>query len=109
MEVRRYNKQTDEASLLRMIENEEDWDYAYVAEEKGEILGYSRSLEDWGFCIYVCDLLVRADYRGRHLGKKLMECLHLDYPGLEIYVMSDVDNYYGKLNYKRVGSIFEVK
>lgn len=125
MSIRRYNKHTDESRLMEMIKNEEGWDYAddniateyktaletsitYVAEENGEICGYSRSLDDFGSYIYVCDLLVRPDYRGKGLGRQLMEILCKDFPNQTIFVMSDVDEYYQKLKYSRAGSIFQV-
>jgi len=85
MEIRKYNQQTDEQSLLQMIQDEEGWDYAkknviekykkslelsitYVAVEKGIVCGFVRSLDDFGIDIYVCDLLVRIDSRGKQQG-----------------------------------------
>ena len=125
MEIRLYNKALDEAQLMKMIENEEGWTYweahiseryrralensiTYVAYEKGILCGYSRSLEDFGLYVYVCDLLVRPEYRGKDIGRKLMECIYADYPGQVVYVMSGVDEYYKKLGYQRAGSVFEV-
>ncbi|MFV0265923.1 MAG: GNAT family N-acetyltransferase [Draconibacterium sp.] len=125
MLIRKYNKITDEAKLMQMICDEEGWDYAdesmaekykaalessvtYVACEGDTSCGYSRSLNDCGFYIYVCDLLVKPAFRGKETGKKLMECLYADYPGQTVYVMSDVDGYYQKVEFPRIGSIFEV-
>jgi GNAT superfamily N-acetyltransferase len=62
-----------------------------------------------GFYIYVCDLLVTAKYRGRDIGRKLMEQLTTDYPNQTVFVMSDVDEYYQKLGYPIIGSILEVR
>ena len=110
---------------MQMILEEEGWDYAdagladkykvalersitYVAYKDDVLCGYSRSLEDFGTYIYICDLLVKPDCRGEETGRKLMECIHLDYPKHIVYVMSGVDGYYEKLGYKRVGSIFEL-
>ena len=120
-----YDKKRDEKALMKMIENEEGWDYAnedrsetyknalekcisYVAYEGDILCGYSRSVYDNSFYIYVCDLLVKSPYRGQETGKKLMECIVRDYPELTVYVMSDVDIYYEKLGYKKEGSIFEI-
>jgi GNAT superfamily N-acetyltransferase len=125
MFIRKYIKTTDELQLMKMIDDEDGWDYAsksmaknyaialessitYVASEGDVLCGYSRSLDDCGFYIYVCDLLVRPDYRGKDIGRKLMECLYKDYPNHVVYVMSDVDGYYEKVDFKRVGSIYEV-
>jgi ribosomal protein S18 acetylase RimI-like enzyme len=125
MQIRKYNKLTDESKLMKMIEDEEGWDYAsktlaekykaaletsitYVAFKDDEICGYSRSLDDFGEYIYVCDLLVKPACRGKEIGRKLMECIYKDYPNQVVYVMSGVDGYYEKVDYKRIGSIFEV-
>lgn len=125
MIIRKYNKQLDESSLMKMIEDEDGWDYAnpdwsekykaaleksitYVAIVGDTLCGYSRSLDDCGFYVYVCDLLVKPDFRGQHLGKQLMECIYADYPNHVVYVMSDVDDYYSKVGYNRVGSVYEV-
>lgn len=125
MQIRKYNKLTDEIKLMQMIQEEEGWDYAdeimsekykkalessitYVAYQEDVLYGYSRSLDDCGFYIYVCDLLVKPIFRGKEIGRKLMECLYQDYPDQTVYVMSDVDQYYEKVSYNRIGSIFEV-
>lgn len=125
MIIKRYNKATDESKVMQMISEEEGWDYAnenlaekykvaletsitYVACQDDVLCGYSRSIDDFGEYIYVCDLLVMPAYRGKGIGRKLMECLHQDYSHQEVYVMSGVDEYYAKLGYNRIGSIFEV-
>ncbi len=127
MQIRKYNKQLDEKKLMSLLESEgEDWacywaedvckkyknslenSITYVAYEGESLCGYSRSLDDFGFYIYVCDLLVAPQYRGRNIGRQLMECIYKDYPKHVVYVMSDVDEYYIKQGYKKEGSIFEV-
>lgn len=127
MLIRAYIKNNDEEKLMKMIEAEgEEWEcyssqttsekyrlalsnsITYVAYEENVLCGYSRSIEDCGFYIYVCDLLVMPKYRGRNIGRKLMQCIYSDYPNQIAYVMSDVDEYYKKQGYKREGTIFEV-
>jgi ribosomal protein S18 acetylase RimI-like enzyme len=127
MYVRAYKKADDEEKLMKLIEDQgEEWEsynaadvrakymaalessITYVAYEGDVLCGYSRSLDDCGFYIYVCDLLVAPEYRGNNIGRKLMEYLYEDYPKHVVYVMSDVDMYYEKQGYKRVGSVFEV-
>ena len=127
MRIRAYNKDEDEEKLMKMIEAEgKEWacysdesvsdkyrlaldnSITYVAYEGDRLCGYSRSIDDCGFYVYVCDLLVMSLYRGRKIGRKLMECIYTDYPNHIIYVMSDVDKYYKKQGYKREGSIYEV-
>ena len=111
---------------MLMIKAEEGWDYAddkmaerykfalsnsitFVAYQNEVLCGYSRSLDDCGLYIYVCDLLVKPACRGNEIGRKLMECLIDEYPEQTVYVMSDVDDYYEKIGFKKIGSVFEVK
>ncbi len=126
MEIRIYTK-NDEANLFDMMrEDGSDWEcywgesgiekykaalansLTYVAYEGNELCGYARCRDDDGFGVYVYDLLVKKTYRGNSIGRMLMERVCTDFPNNEIYVMSDVDEYYKKLGYRREGSIFEV-
>jgi ribosomal protein S18 acetylase RimI-like enzyme len=127
MDIKRYSKE-DEQQLFDMIEEEgEEWiDYyssegykkyiialassiTYVAYVEDVLCGYARCRDDDGFGIYVYDLLVKKAYRGKSIGKKLIEQACKDFLDQPVYVMSDVDPYYEKLGFKREGSIFEVK
>lgn len=81
---------------------------AYLLVVDDEVCGYARCREDDGFGVYVYDLLVLGPYRGRHLGRALMERVRADFADQTVYVMSDVDPYYEKLGYVRAGSIFVV-
>ena len=127
MLIRKYSK-VDEAPLFEMIAEEGgEWSeycgakgydrYAkaletsltYVVYEGDRLCGYVRCREDDGFGVYVYDLLVRKSQRGKQLGRLLMQRVGEDFADQAVYVMSDVDPYYEKLGYGRVGSIFEVK
>lgn len=126
MNINSYSK--DEEALLfdLLLDEGEEWsDYhslegrdkyikaiessiVYIAIEDEMICGYIRCRDDDGFGIYIYDLLVRESYRGREIGKLLMERLCIDFPSQLIYVMSDIDLYYEKLGFQREGSIFRV-
>ena len=127
MEIKKYSK-ADESLLFEMLVDEGDeWrDYhgstgrgkyikalessiTYIALNDSIVCGYVRCREDDGFGVYVYDLLVRKSYRGKQIGKSLMERACQDFPGQPVYVMSDVYPYYEKLGYRREGSIFEIK
>jgi len=84
MEIRKYTKE-DEVFLFKLLEE-----------------------EDNGFGVYIYDLLVRKLYRGGQIGKALIEQFQHDFPEQSIYIMSDVDIYYEKLGYRRIGSVFQV-
>ncbi|AUP81571.1 GNAT family N-acetyltransferase [Flavivirga eckloniae] len=96
----RPNREKYKISLAKSI--------TYVAYLSHTLCGYSRSIDDFGFTIYVCDLLVNKQYRGNAIGQQLLECITEDFPNRDIYVMSDVDDYYRKLGYKIEGSLFQV-
>ncbi len=127
MEIRRYEKQDEQALMVLLEAQGEEWScysapefsaqyrrvlatsITYVACQDGAICGYSRSLNDGDFYIYVCDLLVDPRFRGQDLGRQLLERACADYPCQTVYVMSDVDAYYTKLGYPKEGSIFHVQ
>lgn len=127
MEIRNYSK-ADESSLFDLLVDEGDeWsDYhgvagrdkyikalessiTFVARDGPLVCGFVRCREDDGFGVYIYDLLVRRTHRGRQIGKSLMEWVCKNFPDRPVYVMSDVDQYYEKLGYRREGSIFEVR
>lgn len=80
----------------------------YVAYCEDTICGYIRCREDDGFGVYVYDLLVRKNFRGRGIGRQLITKIHTIYTDQPLYIMSDVDKYYEKLGYSKEGSIFKV-
>ena len=80
----------------------------YLLYENENIIGYVRAIEDYGFYIYICDLLVDASKRGLGYGKLLMEHIRSLYPKLDVFVMSDIDPYYIKQGYIKEGSIFRL-
>jgi hypothetical protein len=111
MNIRPYNESNDFENLILLFKSEKDWScyleedtiekyktalsksITYVAYSEQELIGYSRSIDDFGKYIYICDLLVNKKFRGRHCGRLFMEQLCDDYPDQEIFVMSDVDQY----------------
>lgn len=120
--LRKYDKVKDYPALMKLIKAEgEEWtDYlkpgyktalensiSFVALAGNRIVGYSRSINDSGQFIWLIDLLVDPAYRGKALGRHLMECAAGAFPHLDVFVMSDVDPYYEKLGYSKEGSIFK--
>jgi ribosomal protein S18 acetylase RimI-like enzyme len=125
MEIRRYTPADDLQLFDLMREEGDDWSayyetkntqyraalvgsIVYVAVEDSRICGYIRARDDAGFGVYIYDLLVAKTYRGQSLGMRLMAHVHAEHPENTVYVMSDVDGYYLKQGFRRIGSVFEV-
>ena len=125
LEIREY-KATDEENLFDIMREEGlEWkDYwsnipkyktamsnslVFVACEDNEFCGCLRCRDDYGLGVYVYELIVKKSKRGKNIGRALMDKVCAVFPSDTIYVMSDVDAYYEKQGYKKIGSIFEVK
>ena len=125
--IRRYTA-ADEVILFSLIEAEgEEWrDYwqgegrrkyakaltnsiCYLIFEDDVLCGFVRCRDDDGFGVYVYDLLVDRNFRGKGYGSMLIAQACKDFPDSTVYAMSDVDPYYEKQGYERIGSIFRVK
>lgn len=127
IKIRPYRKRQDTKLLDLLLSEGSEWaeytapnkrdlyllncekSFTYLLYEDEEVIGYIRALEDYSYYMYVCDLLVRKDKRGQGYGKLLMDHIQKEFPNLTVLVMSDVDEYYTKLGYQKIGSIFEVK
>lgn len=122
VKIRKYS--TDDYDLfLDLIKTEKEWEAyldpkfrkaleesnTYVAEKDNRICGFSRSITDSGFMILVIDLLVRKNFRGNAIGKKLLDAILLDFPDQDVYVLSDADPYYEKIGCTKEGSIYKLK
>jgi len=77
----------------------------YVALADGQVCGFLRALDDV-LHLYVCDLLVASDYRGKGLGEALIARLKEDYPEAVIYILSGNDEYYDHIGCVRDGSVY---
>ena len=128
MEIRRYQT-NDEGNLFALMReegpewegywgkaNEEKYKAAlassivFVAYEDGRLCGYARCREDDGYGIYVYDLLVQKQSRGRHIGRALMEAARDAFPNAPAYVLGDVPAYYeNKLGYRVEGTIYSIE
>lgn len=124
--VRRYVPATDEPALLDLLRSEGDeWaDYhrdtafphyrtalatsctcvLYVGDA---LLGFIRVRDDDGYGVYVYDLLVHAAHRGHAYGRALLDAVRQDFPGADLYVMSDNDPYYESIAHHRIGTVFQ--
>ncbi len=125
--IRRFSPK-DEDALFTLIKREGyDWEDYWKGDNRskysqalsgsvtyllfaGETLcGFARCRDDFGYGMYIYDLLVDKEHRGNEYGRMLMEQVCHDYPDAPIYVMSDVNPYYEKLGYLCEGTIYIVK
>jgi hypothetical protein len=81
---------------------------AYLLYKDDLLIGYIRAIEDDHYCIYICDLLIDKNHRSNQYGILMINHLKHEYSDKEIYVMSDVDEYYLKQGLEKIGSIFKV-
>jgi len=115
-----------EAQLFSLIESEgADWEYyqephkanyiealqkseTYIVLENNNLVGYARTLND--FVVWVVDLLVHKNCRGKNYGKFLMEHVCVQHPTKDVYVLggNDVLPYYEKLLYKPDGVVYKI-
>ena len=125
MLIRKYTDSDKEALFELMKREGKEWTYcegdnrekyvkamnnsiAYVVVENGLLCGYIRCKNDDGFGIYILDLLVDKEYRGRGYGNRLMKTVCDSFPNDIVYVTSDADPYYEKQGCEREGTVFRV-
>jgi len=85
-----------------------DKSITYVCYENGAFCGYLRALLDDGFAIYISELFVVPEWRGRAVGRSLITKVKTNYRHLTVYALSDEDTYYEKLGYRSIGSVYEI-
>jgi GNAT superfamily N-acetyltransferase len=125
MNIRKYERE-DEADVFCALRKDPDWamfttedaidnyrkrlqeGVTYVCYEDGAFAGYARALLDEGIALYISELFVVPEMRGRRVGRRLIATLKRDFADLTVYALSDEDAYYEMLGYKRIGSVFEI-
>ena len=61
---------------------------AFVTEIEGRIAGCLRGLTDGNITLYICELLVDQNHRGKGIGTKLMDHVHGIYPGTRLELLA---------------------
>ena len=126
MEIR-YYKESDESALLKLLSKDEEWvcysspiywnDYKIAINQSSvlllfdgdEVAAFLRYKMDGSFGVYIYDLLVDKKKRGNNYGQCLIDRVGKNHPHDDIYVMSDNNGYYRKLEYKPIGTIFQIQ
>lgn len=67
-----------EEAVLKSLQNS----VCYGVYHDGAQVGFGRVITDHATAFYLCDVIVDEAYRGRGLGKKLVQCIVEDFGGL---------------------------
>ena len=59
-----------------------------TAREEGRLIGYSRSLTDWSYVTYLCDLAVDVAYQRQGIGRELVKVTQEAAPRAKIVLLS---------------------
>ena len=92
--------------LLEQLLTASHW---LILEQEGQIIGSARYLTDGLRTIYLCELLVKAEYRCQGYGSLLMAELQRLYPSLRIDLISDADAFYDSLQMRQRGMGYRSK
>ena len=92
--------------LLEQLLTASHW---LIVEQEGQIIGSARYLTDGLRTIYLCELLVKAEYQRQGYGSLLMTELQRLYPSLRIDLISDADAFYDSLQMRRRGMSYRSK
>ncbi|KPL58933.1 GCN5 family acetyltransferase [Rossellomorea vietnamensis] len=117
IEIRAYNPEdfscihtlNTEEKWNNLVENsvstKDAWDHsniAYVAEFNGGVIGYIRGLTDQSVTLFVCELLIKDDFRGWGIGDALLKYVHGLYPKTRIEMLASTSShtYYEQKGYR---------
>ena len=92
--------------LLEQLLTASHW---LIVEQEGQIIGSARYLTDGLRTIYLCELLVKAEYQRQGYGSLLMVELQRLYPSLRIDLISDADAFYDSLQMRQRGMGYRSK
>jgi len=67
------------------------------------VIGYIRGLTDENITLYICELLIKKEYRGYKIGNGLIKYVHELYPNtrMELLASSSSHTYYENLNFRK--------
>jgi ribosomal protein S18 acetylase RimI-like enzyme len=74
----------------------------FVVTAEKAVIGYIRGLTDENITLYICEVLIRKEYRGLGIGKQLIKYIHGFYPEtrMELLASSSSNTYYEGLNFR---------
>lgn len=99
-EIHAMNKMEGWSNLVEKHEDaKQAWgnsNIAFVAQAGNEIIGSIRGLTDGCITLYISELIIHENYRGKGVGKKLMAHAHERYPKtrMELLASNTSHSYY---------------
>lgn len=117
IEVRDYKK--EDFTYIHQLNSDEEWNnlvekkestknawnnstIAYVAQHEGEIIAYIRGLTDQSITLFICELLIHREFRGKGIGDALLKYVHGLYPDTRIEMLASTTShtYYEQKGYR---------
>lgn len=93
------------ATIQRSLQNS----LVFGVYDGGRMIGMARLISDYATLAWLCDVFVHEDYRGRGIGKWLMECTlaHPDLQGLRRWILATTDAHglYSQYGYKPLENV----
>jgi GNAT superfamily N-acetyltransferase len=81
---------------------------ALVAVDGGAVIGFVRAITDGEITLFVAELLVEAPYRGKGIGRLLLDSCHYLFPHTRIEVLSTETSasFYARQGFRSIGAGF---
>jgi predicted GNAT family acetyltransferase len=75
---------------------------AYIVMKDESVSGYIRGLTDGNVTVYICEMLISKDLRGKGAGGKLLKFVHSQYPRtrMEMLASSTSHTFYKSQNFR---------
>ena len=126
MLIRKY-EETDKLELYNALKEDPDWSifthnnnfdlyinlinnsYTIVIYEDNYFTGYLRAIIEEPFFVYINELYIKPAYRHHGYATKLINYVKKGFINYSIYVLSENDEFYEHLKYKKAGSIYQIK
>ena len=100
--------EADQTTIKQLVKDERldptalDWSHFLVAEDKGNIIGIGQ-IRPYPKCRELGSLVVKSEYRGQHVGERLIEALLAQESG-DVYLECEQKNetYYNRAGFHRI-------
>lgn len=91
-------KDREKEIIKKTVENS----LCYFAYDRNKLIGFARVITDYATNYYLCDVIVDKEYRGKGIGKKLVETLTNDEDLIHVrglLITKDAKKFYEKFGF----------